>query len=87
MLVLHRFASGYAAGKGAKEFLAWAHDPKGRPAPGEAAGGVTKMPPGAAVVQHEDLTPGTYELLCFVPADTDGKPHFMHGMQKEIIVQ
>lgn len=36
---------------------------------------------------HEDFTPGTYVLLCFVPADTDGKPHFMHGMQQEIIVQ
>ena len=23
----------------------------------------------------------------FKVADTDGKPHFMHGMQKEIIVQ
>lgn len=87
MLVLHRFASGYAAGKGTKEFLAWAHDPKGLPAPGEAAGGVTEMPPGATVVINEDFTPGTYVLICFVPDDKDGKPHFMHGMQKEIIVQ
>ena len=87
MLVLHRFPSDYAAGKGTKEFLAWANDPKGLPAPGEAAGGVTEIPPGATVIMREDFAAGRYLLICFVPDSKDGKPHFMHGMQKEIIVQ
>ena len=87
MLVLHRFPISYAAGQGTKEFLAWANDPKGAPAPGEAAGGVTEIPPGATVVMRGDFAPGRYLLICFVPDAKDGKPHFMHGMQKEIIVK
>lgn len=87
MLVLHRFPSGQAAGQRTKEFLAWAHDPNNASAPGDAAGGVTEVEPGASVVTTGDFPPGTYVLICFVADEKDGKPHFMHGMQKEVIVR
>jgi hypothetical protein len=87
MLVIRRFPSGQAAGQRTKEFLAWVHDPNNTPAPGDAAGGITEIAPGANVVMSGDFSPGTYVLLCFVADTKDGKPHFMHGMQKEIIVQ
>jgi len=34
-----------------------------------------------------DFREGKYLLMCFSPDVTDGKPHFRHGMQKEIIVR
>ena len=33
-----------------------------------------------------DFQPGRYALLCFIPDAKDGKPHFVHGMAKEITV-
>ena len=87
MLVMSRFPTGHAAGHLKDEFVAWANDPKGRPAPGVASGGVTEIPPGATVVMEGDFAPGNYLLICFVPDARDGKPHFVHGMQKEIVVR
>jgi len=34
-----------------------------------------------------DLAPGEYGLLCFLPDAKDGKPHFVHGMHKQITVK
>jgi len=31
-----------------------------------------------------DLKPGRYALICFLPDASDGKPHFEHGMVREI---
>lgn len=28
-----------------------------------------------------------YGLICFFPDAKDGKPHFMHGMTREITIQ
>lgn len=70
-----------------KDFLAWAYDPQGKPAPARAAGGVTAIAPGTTVVFQGDFPPGHYSLLCFSPDAGDGKPHFMHGMRKEIDVK
>lgn len=83
MLVMTRFD----AGKGMKDFLAWAYNPAGKPAPGEANGGVTEIAPGATVVIEEIFPPGHYGFVCFSPDSKDGKPHFMHGMQKEFTVE
>jgi hypothetical protein len=30
-----------------------------------------------------DLPAGDYALVCFIPDDKDGKPHFVHGMAKQ----
>ena len=83
MLVINR----HPADKGNKEFLDWAYDPKGQPAPGEGAGGVTEIAPGATVVMERNFPPGRYGLFCFTPDTKTGKPHFMIGMQKEITVK
>ena len=32
------------------------------------------------------LTPGEYEVVCFIPTPTDGQPHFSHGMHTTINV-
>ena len=34
-----------------------------------------------------DLEKGTYGIICFLPDRTDGAPHFVHGMMKEIVVE
>lgn len=82
-MVITRFPPGL----GNHDLEAWGHDPQGKPAPGHAMGGVTNMPPGAHIVIEVDFTPGRYGLLCFVPDAKDGKPHFMHGMQQEFVVE
>lgn len=83
MLVINR----NPPGKGNKEFLDWAFDPKGKLAPGEAAGGVTEIAPGATVLMERNFQPGRYGLFCFTTDAKTGKPHFMLGMQKEIVVK
>ena len=83
MLVINR----NPPGKGNKEFLDWAFNPKGKPAPGEGAGGVTEIAPGTTVEMERNFQPGRYGLFCFTPDAKTGKPHFMLGMQKEIVVK
>jgi len=83
MLVIQR----HPTGKGNKEFLDWAFNPKGQSAPSQGAGGVTEIAPGATVVMEGNFAPGRYGLFCFMPDTKTGKPHFMLGMQKEITVK
>jgi len=82
MVVVSRFDPG----KGQKEFLAWGNNPNGKPAPAQALGGVTEIAPGITVVIDGNFPPGHYGFTCFSPDVKDGKPHFMHGMQKEFTV-
>jgi hypothetical protein len=82
MLVMNRHHEGVTN----KDFLAWASNPSGKPAPVTAVGGVTEIMPGQTVVIEGNFTPGRYGLFCFVPDQKTGKPHFMLGMQKEIRV-
>ena len=79
MVVLVRFPRG----KGIKEFLDWSMDPKGKLAPGRAMGGVAEIGPGQTASFTENFTPGHYGMICFTADSRDGKPHFLHGMQKE----
>jgi hypothetical protein len=83
MVVITRFPPG----KGHKDFLEWAYNPQGKPAPGVAMGGVTEIAPGRAVVIEGDFQPGRYGMICFTADATDGKPHFLHGMEKEFTVR
>ena len=83
MVVMTRFAPG----KGLKEFLDWATNPQGKLAPGRAMGGVSAIPPGATVQFSGNFTPGHYGVICFISDAKDGKPHFVHGMQKEFDVR
>ncbi|HET7663777.1 MAG TPA: hypothetical protein VFK31_09080 [Rhodanobacteraceae bacterium] len=72
--------------QGNRDLEAWGYNPQGKPAPGHANGGTTNIAPGEHVVIQVDFVPGKYGLLCFTPDAKDGKPHFMHGMQKEFVV-
>lgn len=83
MVVFHRFPPG----QGLKDLLEWAEDPRGRVGPGEAVGGVTEIAPGQTVIMTGDFKPGHYGLICFTADRKDGRPHFAHGMQRELDVR
>jgi hypothetical protein len=72
-------------GKKPSDFTAWGMKPVGPP-PGTIHGGVSGIMPGTHAFLELDLPPGEYGLLCFLPDAKDGKPHFVHGMQKETTV-
>jgi uncharacterized cupredoxin-like copper-binding protein len=63
------------ADEGEQEEPDWAHD----------IGGVPALSPGERVTITRRLKPGTYGLLCFVPAP-DGKTHLEHGMHTQFTV-
>jgi hypothetical protein len=82
-VVINRFKPGETN----MQFAAWGENPKGKPAPGHLMGGITDIPPGKTVVIEQNFPPGRYGFICFTPDKKDGKPHFLHGMQKEFIVK
>lgn len=86
MMLIKRYPSAYPAGTTAKELAGWAMNPQGKTAPGTSEGGVTEISPGTTVVMSRNFRPGRYLLICFSADEEDGKPHFMHGMQKEITI-
>jgi uncharacterized cupredoxin-like copper-binding protein len=54
------------------------------PAPFDNLGGVAALDPGQANVWDVTLAPGTYVLACVILDAADKKPHYEHGMQKEV---
>ena len=75
-----------APDKTAQDFVAWAEKMQGPPP-------ITRIMSGTAPLGHSrvayvvnDITPGNYVLICFVADAKDGKPHFVHGMLKELTV-
>jgi uncharacterized cupredoxin-like copper-binding protein len=48
---------------------------------------VTGMVPGRRAELTMDFTPGRYVLLCLVPDAKDHRPHYMHGMVRELVVR
>jgi uncharacterized cupredoxin-like copper-binding protein len=75
-----------APGKTLADFQAWVAGGMKGPPPAKPFGGVTGPDVGGHQFFTATFTPGRYVLLCFVPDKGDGKPHFMHGMIKEITV-
>jgi len=62
--------------------------PEGMKAKVEEAGMLISGPGTAA--DHEvtlELTPGEYEVVCFIPAASDTQPHFAHGMHRTLVVR
>jgi hypothetical protein len=72
-------------GKTAMDLVAWTAKPEGPP-PGVPMGGTVGLSQGHTNFVHVDLTPGEYALICFLPDAGDGRPHFMHGMIKQVTV-
>ena len=52
----------------------------------ELAGGAIVVPGATSEETTLQLEPGTYEVVCFVPAATDQRPHFDHGMHRTLVV-
>ena len=75
-----------APGKKAEDLPAWVEKPNGPP-PGEPIGGVPAIAKGATAYVTVDFTPGDYAFVCFLPDAKDGKPHFTHGMVKQVHVE
>lgn len=84
---LHEVAiSQLAPGKTLADFQAWVQGGmKGEP-PGKPVGGVTGPDVGGHQTFTANFAAGKYVLICLVPDNTDGKPHIMHGMIKEITI-
>ena len=49
-------------------------------------GGPNGAEPGASTSALVKLDPGAYAIVCFIPANSDGKPHAEHGMIKAVTV-
>lgn len=74
-----------APGKTLDDMMTWFSKPNGPP-PGAPVGGTVGIAPGLVNQIDVDLQPGEYALICFVPDNKDGRPHFMHGMMRQISV-
>ncbi len=74
-----------APGASAEELMQWMEKPEGPP-PGEPMGGTAGLSIGMTNYVHTDLSAGEYALICFIPDAADGRPHFLHGMVKQITV-
>jgi hypothetical protein len=73
------------SGKTVGDVLKWAATYKGPP-PGQPIGGMAGIASGLHGFFSVDLPAGNYGLICFYPDMKDGKPHFMHGMSKQITI-
>jgi uncharacterized cupredoxin-like copper-binding protein len=49
-------------------------------------GGPNGAEPGSSTTATVKLDPGKYAITCFIPANSDGKPHAAHGMIGEVTV-
>ncbi|CAN5271542.1 hypothetical protein BH23GEM2_BH23GEM2_15230 [soil metagenome] len=68
-----------------EEALRWVENPQGAQ-PFTMLGGIAPIAPGQANNFSVNLRRGRYGLICFLPDRGDGRPHFLHGMMKEIEV-
>jgi uncharacterized cupredoxin-like copper-binding protein len=73
-------------GKTLADWKAWvAGGMRGTP-PAQPAGGLTGPDKGKVGWLTITLSPGEYLLNCYVPDARDGKPHFAHGMVRQVTV-
>lgn len=68
-----------------EQMLQWVDNPQG-PQPFTMLGGIAPLGPGEVNNFSVNLRRGRYGLICFLPDRGDGRPHFLHGMMKEIEV-
>ena len=76
-----------APGATVAQLLAFIEKPTDGPPPGAPVGGTTGMANGRENDVTIDFTPGEYAFICFVPDEKDGKPHFAHGMARQVTVK
>ncbi|MDP2480161.1 MAG: hypothetical protein Q8W51_04145 [Candidatus Palauibacterales bacterium] len=63
-----------------EEAMAWLEGGMQGPAPLRFEGGLVGISAGRDGYVRQAFVPGDYLLLCFVPDQTDGRPHALHGM-------
>jgi hypothetical protein len=63
-----------------EEATAWIEGGMQGPAPFRLEGGLAGISPGRDGYLRQVFVPGDYLLLCFVPDQTDRRPHALHGM-------
>jgi len=74
-------------GKSAGDVVHWMTTPSDTgPAPVTLLGGTPDVPQGDSAQLVMRLDPGRYLLICLVDDVRDHKPHFVHGMFREITV-
>lgn len=74
-------------GKSAADVVHWMDTPSDTgPAPVTLLGGVPDLAVGRSARLLFSLTPGRYLLICLVDDVHDHKPHYAHGMVREIVV-
>ncbi len=77
----------FTPGKTMNDFMAWEQGGMKEPPPGKFLGGVTGIAKGGHGYFFEELAPGDYALICFLPDIGDGKPHLTHGMTQSFTIQ
>jgi len=70
----------YARGKSTRDMDAWFAGGMKGPPPGKPIDGIAPLAKGRSGYFTVDLTPGAYQMICFIPDAKDGKPHSEHGM-------
>ncbi len=74
-------------GKTVSDVVKWMDAPTDPgPAPVTLLGGTPDLDPGLSLQLPVDLAAGTYVLICLVDDARDHKPHYSHGMVREITV-
>lgn len=84
----HIYMVRFAPGKTLSDLLAlMKSNPHGPPPTWVSdVGGPNTPAPGGESNATLMLEPGRYAMICVIPAATDGQPHVMKGMMKEVIV-
>jgi hypothetical protein len=87
----HEFAlAKLAAGKTMADVEAYLADPAAQqqppPAWVEIRAGIPTLDPGEEAALGQELEPGRYVLLCFLP-DPEGMPHVVRGMVRDFVVE
>jgi uncharacterized cupredoxin-like copper-binding protein len=73
-------------GKSVADVIRWMSTTGPAADPVTLMGGVPDLAPGQSVELVLDLVPGRYVLICLVDDIHDHKPHFAHGMVREVQV-
>jgi hypothetical protein len=85
-LIIFRLREGFTFAD-FQAFLTSEGEPEGEP-PADEAGYSGELSPGVELYFAEDLTPGHYIFICFLPSpDHEGAPHFALGMVREVVVE
>jgi plastocyanin len=74
-------------GRSQDEFVRWTNAGEVGPPPGRWASGQSALAPGRHAYFTKTFEAGEYILVCYVSDDSDGKPHFLHGMVRTFTVR